>query len=342
MYVRVVEMAASGFEIEAMVRGYHKYKDIWDATVGEQLQCQRENGNIHDIYAVSVQKSGVVVGYVPRKISSICSLFLRRGGAIHCIVTGTKRFSADLDQGGLEVPCILRFECSNEQPRLLDKTQKLVSSALSTKDKEDLVNSTLKDQKEEDESDNNPKAKKRRLSECETLPDCQRDVMEGGMLSDIPINVAQLLLKKQFPNLKGLQPTVYQQRKAQGNETSRVDDDDQQLQIIHCCGNHWIVASRVGCTKGTVNIYDSLYTSLDEPTKLLVSAMFQSNIQYIQPLQKQIGVTDCGLFAIAVITAIAYGTDPSQLQFKQEEMRKHLLTCFNNEYLTPFPCTICN
>ena len=41
---------------------------------------------------------------LPNKISITCSLFLRRGGAIHCTVTGPKRCPADLEQGGLEVP----------------------------------------------------------------------------------------------------------------------------------------------------------------------------------------------------------------------------------------------
>ena len=35
-YMREVEMA-SYFEVEAMVRGYHQYKEIWEAEVGEQL-----------------------------------------------------------------------------------------------------------------------------------------------------------------------------------------------------------------------------------------------------------------------------------------------------------------
>ena len=38
------------FEVEAMVRGYHKYKDIWEAEFGEQLPCQRETGNPHDLF----------------------------------------------------------------------------------------------------------------------------------------------------------------------------------------------------------------------------------------------------------------------------------------------------
>ena len=52
------------FEVEAMVRGYHQYKEIWDAEVGEKLECQRETGNPHDIFAVAVLKSRVIVGHV--------------------------------------------------------------------------------------------------------------------------------------------------------------------------------------------------------------------------------------------------------------------------------------
>ena len=88
-----------------------------------------------------------------------------------------------------------------------------------------------------------------KLSECKNLTDWQRDIMDGKMLSDIPINIVQCLLKKQFPDLKGLQPTVYQQR-TQTVESIRQDETvENQLQITHYHGNRWIVASSVGCIK---------------------------------------------------------------------------------------------
>ena len=40
---------ADYFEVEAMVRGYDRYREIWEAEVGEQLECRRENSNLHDI-----------------------------------------------------------------------------------------------------------------------------------------------------------------------------------------------------------------------------------------------------------------------------------------------------
>ena len=277
-------------------------------------------------------KFGVVVGHVPKKITLICSLFLRRGGAIHCRVTGVRRYSADLQHGGLEIPCILKFEVDTKGEQLLyllDKTQKLVSSAFLFKDDKTQSSKQLHLKEEcEATEDEVPETKKMKLFGSETLIDWQRDIIKGEMLSDIPINVAQRLLKKQFPYLTGLQPTVYQQK----NQIAGGTMVENQLQIIHSRGNHWIVASSVGCIEGTVNIYDSLYTSLDET---VVSSLFHARTNMrMQPMQKQVGGTDCGLFAIAVISAIAYGIDPSQLQFKQEEMREHLLNCFKNDIIS--------
>ena len=100
------------YESEQCVRGYHIYKREWVPFIGEELLCHREIGNISDPYAVAVLKpeSSQVVGHVPRKISAICSLFLDLRGTIDCKITGPRRHSSDLLQGGLEVPCKLIFK----------------------------------------------------------------------------------------------------------------------------------------------------------------------------------------------------------------------------------------
>ena len=56
--------------------------DIWIASVGEELPCQHENGNPADQLAVAVVKGGVTVGHIPRKVSSVCLLFLHRNGVM--------------------------------------------------------------------------------------------------------------------------------------------------------------------------------------------------------------------------------------------------------------------
>ena len=38
--------------IELCVRGYHVYKDIWEAAIGEELPCERETKNTKDRWLV--------------------------------------------------------------------------------------------------------------------------------------------------------------------------------------------------------------------------------------------------------------------------------------------------
>ena len=77
--------------------------------------CQRERGNFRDHYAVAVIKDDVVVGHLPRKISRVSSLFIRRGGTIRCRVLGRRRYSSDLPQGGLEI--LVHVYCCLKTPR---------------------------------------------------------------------------------------------------------------------------------------------------------------------------------------------------------------------------------
>ena len=43
-------------EVLSCIRGYHVYKDVWTAAVGETLVCQREPENAIDIYIYSSKK----------------------------------------------------------------------------------------------------------------------------------------------------------------------------------------------------------------------------------------------------------------------------------------------
>ena len=48
------------YELKLCVRGYHVYKDICEAAVGEMLLYLREPWNSHNRYAVAVEKNGTV------------------------------------------------------------------------------------------------------------------------------------------------------------------------------------------------------------------------------------------------------------------------------------------
>ena len=81
------------FGVESMIRGYHEYQTIWtNPLIGEELPCEREPDNSHDPYTVAVKKEiggrNQIVGHVPRRLSMVCSLFIRRGGLLVCIING--------------------------------------------------------------------------------------------------------------------------------------------------------------------------------------------------------------------------------------------------------------
>ena len=88
--VVVSKIAQRMFEVESCIRGFHVYGTVWKPRIGEILSCSREGGNREDPFAVAVQKSSATVGHVPRRISCVCSLFLRRGGTIVLAMTGTQ------------------------------------------------------------------------------------------------------------------------------------------------------------------------------------------------------------------------------------------------------------
>lgn len=102
------------------------------------------------------------------------------------------------------------------------------------------------------------------------------------------MHFAQQLLKRQFPHLNGLQPTVLQAKKSLGTLPN-------QLQVIHSCGDHWILASNIGCRNGDVSMYDSVYRSIDKETRAVITNLFQSSTLKLVESQKQEGGADCGI-----------------------------------------------
>ena len=129
----------------------------------------------------------------------------------------------------------------------------------------------------------------------------------GEMLTDLEINHAQKLLKSQFPEINGLHLTLLQSKINENKEPV-----NNKLQIVHCRErNHWITVTTIGCAEGIVKAFDSLYCTLDDPSTTIVLNMFQDKtnqppkIKVIRP-QKQTGAKDCGVFAIAFATSLAF------------------------------------
>ena len=115
------------------------------------------------------------------------------------------------------------------------------------------------------------------------------------------------------------------------------------MQILHDRNLHWLCVSNVGCRKSEINYYDSLYGGNIQPHVQKQIAAMQVHKESdqikvnVKPVQQQNNTVDCGVFAIAFITHLSFGKEPSSLSLKQSSMRSHLTSCLENNAMTPFP-----
>ena len=54
-------------------------------------------------------------------------------------------------------------------------------------------------------------------------------------------------------------------------------------------------------------------------------------------MQMQTNSSDCGVFSIACAVALCHGLDPATLRWDIARMRPHLVQCFENKEMVPFP-----
>ena len=158
-------------------------------------------------------------------------------------------------------------------------------------------------------------------------------LIEGKRLNDHHINFAQCLLRKQFTTVSGLQLTLLQSKKQPVKIKSG-------LQIVYLSNwLHWCVASTISCSKNEVKIYDSMFSSPDSEMRTVWLNLFdiakKPKLIY-EPVQKQEGGDNCGVFSVAFATALAHHQDPVHVQFVQSTMHSHLLQCFEKQLLTSF------
>ena len=114
------------------------------------------------------------------------------------------------------------------------------------------------------------------------------------------------------------------------------------MQIHHTGKCHWVTSSSIG---DHVAVYDSLYSGLSEDLTVQLAQCYRDYVDGmgelhvdVPPVQQQRGATDCGLFGIAFASELAKGENlPKDITFNQSRMRSHLLQCFENDELMPFP-----
>ena len=124
---------------------------------------------------------------------------------------------------------------------------------------------------------NEPPPKKRKLGEIDI-----EGIIMGKELCDADINLAQRLLKAEFPELGGLQSSLLQQKM-----TPIAEKKEKMLQIVHCPNcHHWIAATTIGNKgdTGKVLIYDSIFKNADKEPERLFAASFNAYLLVISKL----------------------------------------------------------
>ena len=161
-------------------------------------------------------------------------------------------------------------------------------------------------------------------------------IENGTELTDKHIQFAQCMIKNQCPLVGGLYSTLLQDKPSSlGSRTTNT------VQVVHCKKRkHWITVSIKWCKGDQVAVYDSVFTKLDAETRMTIMKMFnlkKTKDIIIMPMQKQHGCTDCGVYAIAVMTSLTHEEDPTRLKYKQMELRQHLVNCITKGKLVCFP-----
>ena len=126
------------------------------------------------------------------------------------------------------------------------------------------------------------------------------------MLNDRHIDAANQMLRKQFPEVRGLKSPVM------GQSLSFPVTDPPFVQILHVGENHWMTV--VALDKTTVHVYDSMFRCVGTCVSMQSASMLQSSEDHIsfriQNVQIHDGGVDCGLFAIAFATEYCFGNNP--------------------------------
>lgn len=181
------------------------------------------------------------------------------------------------------------------------------------------------------------KATKSTLQKSSSSPGMTK-VYSPDWLDDTIMDKAMEMIKKSFPNIKGLQETCVASVHGQHGLNRQPGNF---LQIINTQGNHWILLSNMGWDHHHVRVFDSCYRKLNPDTRNCIAALVpvQNNtIKVLMPAyQRQENRSDCGLFAVAAMFALAFGKDPSKCYWDSKRMRPFLHECLQTNTCRPFP-----
>ena len=99
----------------------------------------------------------------------------------------------------------------------------------------------------------------------------------------------------------------------------------------------------INCLENTIKVYDSAYSYLPHEEEVLVASLVATQANKLKVIFPNVALQtngyDCGLYAIANATALAFGRNPSTQTYIPKLMRFHLYKCLENKQLELFPIT---
>ena len=112
------------------------------------------------------------------------------------------------------------------------------------------------------------------------------------------------------------------------------------IQILNTGQYHWVCVSSIGCAPGVVNLFDSLFTRINNMVLSQIKCLMGEDLLIdtnVVQVQKQENNSDCGLFAIAFATCLTFHINPENVIFDCSQMRNHLKKCLTSGKMELFP-----
>ena len=165
-------------------------------------------------------------------------------------------------------------------------------------------------------------------------------ILGKKMLTNESTNTAQSLLSKQFPKVCGFQDTLI----GKLQEFDVIPTEMNYIQILHDSSLHWVSVANMESRKKD-NEMHYLYDSLK---KKHIERCYSTNSIYAyhpgpqltilsKSVKQQGNGVDCGVYAIAFATSLAYGGNPEKESYDEKKIRPHLVECLKIGKLTVFP-----
>ena len=179
---------------------------------------------------------------------------------------------------------------------------------------------------------------KRSVQKSFSSPRMDKLTSSSNWLDDRVMDHAMKIVKRHFPHIQGLQETCVASVFGQHGLRKQ---SGKFLQIVNTKGNHWILLSNMGWDHHHVRVFDSCYRKLNPDTRNCIVAMVptrNNSIRVLMPTyQRQENQSDCGLFAVAALFALARGQDPAKCYWDSNGMRPFLHQCLQSESCQLFP-----